>query len=59
MSRSPFAGRAGASPGPPLIDRVLQPFAEFAHTASAKLGILAASLAAGICGWILLRRAGT
>ncbi len=25
---------AGASPGPPLIDRVLQPFAEFAHTAS-------------------------
>ncbi|HEX6861700.1 MAG TPA: Na+/H+ antiporter NhaA, partial [Thermoanaerobaculia bacterium] len=34
MSRSPFAGRAGASSGPPLIDRVLQPFAEFAHTAS-------------------------
>ncbi|MFP5286089.1 MAG: Na+/H+ antiporter NhaA, partial [Thermoanaerobaculia bacterium] len=34
MSSSPFAGRAGASPGPPLIDRVLQPFAEFAHTAS-------------------------
>ncbi|HWN43736.1 MAG TPA: Na+/H+ antiporter NhaA [Thermoanaerobaculia bacterium] len=27
--------------------------------AAAKLGILAASLAAGICGWILLRRAGT
>ena len=34
MSRSPFAGRAGASSEPPLIDRVLQPFAEFAHTAS-------------------------
>ena len=34
MSRSPFADRAGTSPEPPFIDRVLQPFAEFAHTAS-------------------------
>ena len=29
-----------------------------AQLAAAKLGILAASLAAGLCGWILLRRAG-
>jgi NhaA family Na+:H+ antiporter len=28
-----------------------------APLAAAKLGILAASLGAGICGWILLRRA--
>lgn len=34
MSRSPFANHAGTSPEPPFIDRVLQPFAEFAHTAS-------------------------
>ncbi|HEX7181957.1 MAG TPA: Na+/H+ antiporter NhaA, partial [Thermoanaerobaculia bacterium] len=25
---------AGTAPGPPLIERVLQPFAQFAHTAS-------------------------
>jgi NhaA family Na+:H+ antiporter len=34
MSRPPSTGRLDTSPGQPLIERVLQPFAEFAHTAS-------------------------
>jgi len=34
MDRSPSANLVGTSPGQPLIERVLQPFAQFAHTAS-------------------------
>lgn len=34
MSFPPSTDRLGTSPGPPLIERALKPFAKFAHTAS-------------------------